>query len=279
MVGPPGHPVWLLSVRPDYGGRFAADADTGSERRSDRLCYERQYLPLWNVSKNSRGDPPGGTGMKAPVNISRRSFLVSAGGFFVAVSLPRFARAAGVEHPAEGTAAPPLGPFIHIPRSGPITFICPTTEMWQGIYTAEAQLLAEELGVDLNEIRVVAAPPDEPVFKNPGLNYQITGGSWSLRAFYMPLRQAGASARDRLIAAAARRWKVDPKACVAKNGTIVHTASGRSLRYGALADAAALEPAPPPEALQLTSPENFRLIGQSPRRVDTPDKANGRAIF
>ncbi len=217
--------------------------------------------------------------MMTPAHISRRSFLVSAGGFFVAVSLPRFAKAAGFDEPADGTAAPAFGPFIHIPRSGPITFVCPSTEMGQGIYTAEAQLIAEELAVDLNEIRVVAAPPDEPVFKNPEFNEQITGGSYSLRAFYMPLRQAGASARYRLIAAAARRWKVDPKACVAKNGTVVHTASGRTLSYGALADAAALEPAPAPEVLQLTSPQDFRLIGHSPRRVDTPDKANGRAIF
>jgi isoquinoline 1-oxidoreductase subunit beta len=102
--------------------------------------------------------------MMAPAHISRRSLLVSAGGFFVAVSLPRFARAMALEEPADGTSAPALGPFIHIPRSGPITFVAPSTEMGQGIYTAEAQLLAEELAVDLNAIRVVAAPPDEPVF-------------------------------------------------------------------------------------------------------------------
>ena len=217
--------------------------------------------------------------MMAPAHISRRSLLLSAGGFFVAVSLPRFASAAGVKEPADGTAAPAFGPFIHIPRIGPITFVAPSAEMGQGIYTAMAQLVAEELAVDLNEIRVVAAPPDEPVFKNPILDYQVTGGSFSVRGFYMPLRLAAASARYRLIAVAARRWKVDPKACVAKNGTIIHTASGRSSSYGALADAAALEPIPAPEALQLTSPKDFRLIGNSPRRVDTPDKANGRAIF
>src|SRR4029077_7848789 len=177
MVGPPGHPVWLLSVRPDYGGRFATDADTASQRRPDRLCYERQYLPLWNVSKNSRGDPPGGTVVMAPAYISRRSFLVSAGGFFVAVSLPRFAKAAGLEEPADGTAAPALGPYIHIPRSGPITFVAPSAEMGQGIYTADAQRLAEDLALDLNETRVVAPPPDEPVFKTPEFNEQITGGS------------------------------------------------------------------------------------------------------
>src|SRR5260370_40550568 len=164
MVGPPGHPVWLLSVRPDYGGHFPADADTASQRRSDRQCHERQYLPLWNVSKNSRGNPPGGMVMMAPARISRRSLLVSAGGFFVAVSLPRFARAAGLEEPANGTAAPAFGPFIHISRSGPITFVAPSTEMGQGIYTAEAQLLAEELAVDLNQIRVVTAPADHPTF-------------------------------------------------------------------------------------------------------------------
>jgi isoquinoline 1-oxidoreductase subunit beta len=216
--------------------------------------------------------------MTEPAQISRRSFLVSAGGFFVAVNLPGFVSAESVE-PSDGTMAPALGPFIHIPRSGPITFVAPSTEMGQGIFTAEAQLLAEELAVDLHQVRVVTAPPDEPVFKNLGLNAQENGGSWAVRGFYMPLRQAGASARYRLIAAAAKRWKVEAATCVAKDGTVVHPVSGRSLTYGVLADAAAREPAPPPEALQLTSPRNFRLIGHSPRRVDTPDKANGKAIF
>jgi isoquinoline 1-oxidoreductase subunit beta len=216
--------------------------------------------------------------MTALAQISRRSLLASAGGFFVALNLPRFASAA-VAEPADGTEAPALGPFIHIPRSGPITFVAPSTEMGQGSYTADAQLLAEELAVDLDQVRVIAAPPDEPVFKNPGLGFQETGGSMGVRAFYMPLRQAGASARFRLIAAASKRWKVEPTACVAKNGSVVHTASGRSLSYGELADAAAREPAPAVEALQLTSPKDFRLIGKSLQRLDTPAKANGKAIF
>jgi isoquinoline 1-oxidoreductase subunit beta len=210
--------------------------------------------------------------------ISRRSFLVSSGGLFVAVHLPRFARAAAVE-PRDDTEAPALGPFIHIPRTGPITFVAPSTEMGQGSYTADAQLLAEELAVDLDQIRVIAAPANEPVFKNPGLGFQETGGSFGVRGFYLPLRQAGASARHRLIAAAAKRWRVDPGTCAAKSGMVVHGASGRSLSYGALADAAAHEPAPALETLQLTAPKDFRLIGKSLQRLDTPDKANGKAIF
>ena len=129
-----------------------------SDDRIDFAMSGQQYLPLWNVSKNSRGDPRGGTVMMAPVRISRRSLLVSAGGFFVAVSLPRFVRPAGLKEPADGTAAPALGPFIHIPRSGAITFVIPSTEMGQGICAAESQLLAEELAVDLNEIRAYYAP-------------------------------------------------------------------------------------------------------------------------
>lgn len=216
--------------------------------------------------------------MTPPTQISRRSFLVSAGGLFVGINLPSFAGAVTAE-PSDGGEAPALGPFIHIPRSGPITFVAPSTEMGQGSYTADAQMLAEELAVELNQIRVVAAPADEPVFKNPGLGFQETGGSFGVRGFYLPLRRAGASARHRLITAAAKRWKVDVATCAAKNGMVVHAASGRSLSYGALADAAAREPAPVLETLQLTAPEKFRLIGKSPQRLDTPDKANGNAMF
>ncbi len=84
--------------------------------------------------------------MTPPTQISRRSFLASSGGLFVAINLPRFARAVTAE-PSDGSEAPALGPFIHIPRSGPITFVAPSTEMGQGSYTADAQLLAEELAV------------------------------------------------------------------------------------------------------------------------------------
>ena len=106
---------------------------------------------------------------------------------------------------------------------------------------------------------------------------QATGGSTTIRAVWQPLRQAGATARTMLVIAAARRWNVDPASCHAEKGNVIHTAGYRSLGYGALAhDAAAL---PMPEKVTLKRPEDFRLIGTAAKRLDTPAKVNGSAVF
>jgi isoquinoline 1-oxidoreductase beta subunit len=117
------------------------------------------------------------------------------------------------------------------------------------------------------------------VYANPVFHLQATGGSTSVLAFYTPLRTAGASARERLIAAASKRWDVDPATCRAENGAVLHVPSGRTVPYGAVADAAALEPPPRAAALRLTPPDRFRVIGKSAQRLDTPAKANGTAMF
>jgi isoquinoline 1-oxidoreductase beta subunit len=106
---------------------------------------------------------------------------------------------------------------------------------------------------------------------------QATGGSTSIRAAWTPLRQAGAAARMMLIAAAAKRWNVDPSSCHARRGTVIHAASGRQIVYGALAPEAAGMPVP--ENITLKQPKDFRLIGDRAKRLDAPDKVNGRAVF
>ena len=105
----------------------------------------------------------------------------------------------------------------------------------------------------------------------------MTGGSTSIRAFYQQLRQAGATARTMLIVAAADTWNVDPSSCRAEKGSVIHTPTGRKLDYGALAGKAATLPVP--EKVALKEPKDFKLIGTPARRLDTPAKVNGKAVY
>jgi isoquinoline 1-oxidoreductase subunit beta len=208
------------------------------------------------------------------VNLSRRGFLgssaLAAGGLLLGVGLPSMARAATAQ-PARVTA------FLRIAPDGSITFFNPFVEMGQGTYTSIPQILAEELDADLARFTVEQAPPGDAYKVLFGGTMRITGGSFSVRGSYETMRKAGAAARAMLIAAAARQWNVDPAACTTEPGQVVHIFSGRKLAYGALAGAAAgLEP---PAEPALKDPAQFRLIGTSAKRTDTPFKINGKAKF
>jgi isoquinoline 1-oxidoreductase beta subunit len=139
-------------------------------------------------------------------------------------------------------------------------------------------LIAEELEVDLKQVRLEHAPPDEKLYGNPLLGgIQATGNSNAVRASWQPLRQAGAIARTMLVSAAAEKWKVEPASCRAERGEVIHAASGRRIKYGALAtDAAKL---PVPENIALKRPADFKLIGTPAKRLDTPAKVNGTAVY
>lgn len=169
------------------------------------------------------------------------------------------------------------GGFIRIPREGAVTLIMPSAEMGQGIYTAEATLLAEELEVGLDQVRLEAAPPNEELYRQPLLKSQSTGGSTSVRGAWVPLRQAGAAARIMLVGTAAARWGVPPGECTARRGVVTHTASGRSLSYGELVDDAARQPVP--QDVPLKEPANWEIIGKPVRRLDSPGKTDGTAVF
>ncbi len=197
--------------------------------------------------------------------------LAAGGGLLISLRLPSLARAAGPDGPFAPNA------FVRIAPQGPIIFIMPDAEVGQGIYTSAAMLIAEELEVGLDQIRVQPSPPDGAKYANPILGEQATGGSSSIRGDWMRLRQAGAAARIMLIGAAAKRWGVDPSGCHADRGVVQHPASGRSLGYGDLAAAAAAEPVPQP--IPLKPPAQFRLIGTSAKRLDTPAKVNGSALY
>ncbi|WP_236034051.1 xanthine dehydrogenase family protein molybdopterin-binding subunit [Belnapia mucosa] len=169
------------------------------------------------------------------------------------------------------------GGFIRIAPDGGITLIMPSVEMGQGIYTAEATLLAEELEVGLDQVRLEAAPPNEELYTQPLLKSQSTGGSTSVRGAWVPLRQAGAAARTMLIGAAAARWGVPPTDCTASRGTVTHGPTGRSLGYGELVEDAGRQPVP--QDVPLKDPSQWQIIGKPVKRLDTPGKVDGTAVF
>jgi isoquinoline 1-oxidoreductase subunit beta len=211
--------------------------------------------------------------------VSRRALLTGglAGGFLLAFHLPLRAGNEPVQPPdvTEGKFAP--NAFIRIDPAGKTTLVMPQVEMGQGIYTAVAMILAEELDADFSAVILEHAPANEKLYANPIFGIQATGGSTSVRAFWKPLRAAGATARAMLIRAAAQQWQVEPATCSAANGEVIHAESGRKLGYGALAAAANAQT--PPTDVAVKDPKDFVLIGKPLKRFDTPDKVNGKTIY
>jgi isoquinoline 1-oxidoreductase beta subunit len=174
---------------------------------------------------------------------------------------------------------PPFAPnaFVRVDSNGTVRLVMPSVEMGQGIYTGGCMMLAEELGVDMDQITVEHSPPNDELYASPFLGAQITGGSTSTRGQWQVLREAGAVARTLLISAAADRWHVDPATCTIKRGVISHAPSGRTLAIGAVAKAAAALPMPAKVALK--DPKDFTLLGKPLRRVDSADKVTGATRF
>jgi isoquinoline 1-oxidoreductase beta subunit len=216
---------------------------------------------------------------KTSSEVSRRGVLTGGlvGGFVLAFHLPVRAVNEPVQPPdvTEGKFAP--NAFIRINSAGETTLVMPQVEMGQGVYTSIPMILAEELDADFSQVSLLHAPPSDKLYGNPTFGLQVTGNSNSIRAFWMPLRNAGASARAMLLQAAAQQWQVEPTSCTTSNGEVTHKESGRKLSYGALADAAAGQT--PPKDVPLKDPKDFVLIGKPLKRLDTPDKANGKAVY
>jgi isoquinoline 1-oxidoreductase subunit beta len=219
------------------------------------------------------------TAQKISDRVSRRALLTGglAGGFLLAFHLPVRAVNEPVQplDVTDGKFAP--NAFIRIDVTGHTTLVMPQVEMGQGVYTAVAMILAEELDADFSRVTLQHAPPNDKLYGNPTFGLQVTGNSNSIRAFWKPLRDAGAGARAMLIQAAAREWQVDPASCTASNGEVTHTESGRKLSYGTLAASASSQT--PPKDVALKDPKDFVLIGKPLKRFDTPDKVNGKAVY
>jgi isoquinoline 1-oxidoreductase beta subunit len=225
-----------------------------------------------------RSPAAGSNRSPSAISLSRRRFLqagaAAGGGLMLSLSLPFAsgeAETAGVDDFAPNA-------FIRIEGDGRIVLTIPYVEMGQGTYTSIPMLIAEELEVDLKQVQLEHAPPNDKLYGNPLLaGVQATGGSTAIRAVWKPMREAGAIARTMLVSAAAKRWNVDPASCRAQSGEVLHAPTGQSITYGALAaDAARI---PVPENVVLKRPEDFKLIGTPAKRLDTPAKVNGTAIY
>lgn len=204
--------------------------------------------------------------------LNRRNFLKASAAFGTGLVIS-IVPVSGVSAQDAANFAP--NAFIRIDRKGLVTLVMPQVEMGQGIYTAQAMLLAEELEVALDDVILEHAPVNEALYGHPMLGRQMTGGSTSIRAFWTPLRTAGATARTLLVHAAAKEWSVDPATCRAVDGVVLDGTGSRKLIYGELVDIAATLPAPAADSIKLKSPEDFRLLGTRAKRLDTPGKVNG----
>ena len=217
--------------------------------------------------------------MNVQTGPSRRHLLTGglAGGFLLAFHLP--VRAANepvaMAYAPEGPFVP--NAFIRIDKAGKTTLVMPQVEMGQGVYTSLPMILAEELDADYAQVALMHAPASDKLYGNPAFGIQATGNSNSVRAFWLPLRKAGAEARAMLVQAAAQQWQVEPASCTTANGQVIHATSGRKLSYGALAEAASSQT--PPKDVPLKDPKDFTLIGKPLKRLDTPDKTNGKVVY
>src|SRR5208282_812305 len=162
-------------------------------------------------------------------NASRRTVLKAglAGGFALAFHLP--VRAANEPEEPPDNPAGQFAPnaFIRIDHAGKTTLVMPQVEMGQGVYTAVAMILADELDADYTQVVLEHAPPNDKLYGNPIFGIQVTGNSNSIRAFWKTLRVAGAAARAMLVQAAAQQWRVDPFSCSASDSEVLHAPSGR----------------------------------------------------
>lgn len=209
--------------------------------------------------------------------ISRRDFLKASAagvaGLVIGFYLPTGkGRAWAAEAPPREY---PPNAFIRIAPDNTVTLLINKSEMGQGVYTSLAMLINEELEADWSTIRVEAAPV-APVYNHTMFPIQMTGGSTSVASSWEQMRRIGATARIMLIQAAAKQWQAPASECHAENGAVLHS-SGKKLNYGELA--AAANQLVPPTIVPLKDPKDFKQIGKSTKRLDSPDKVNGRAQF
>ena len=206
--------------------------------------------------------------------VSRRGFLQTStafsGGLMLGFTLPMSGavQAAGLMHTPSA--------WVHIADDNTITLISARAEMGQGVYTSMPMLIAEELHVDIQKVKVAFAPPGKIYGNALIFGLQLTGGSTSVREGYDKLRLAGAQVREMLVSAAADKWKVDASTLTAANGMVTGP-GGKTATYGQLADAASKLPVPEKPAMK--DPSQFTIVGKKTTRLDTPAKVNGTAII
>ncbi len=210
------------------------------------------------------------------LNMSRRKFLKSTafagGGLILGFHLPF----RSLDAEAQTAGEMEINAFIRIAPDNSITITVPSSEMGQGVSTSLPMIVAEDLEADWTKITAKLAPAGD-AYKNPFYNMQGTGGSTSIRGWWQPLRTIGASAREMLLAAAAEQWGIPVSDCVAENGMVMHKNNGKQASYGELAEAAAK--LTPPQEPDLKPQEQYRIVGQPLKRLDSLPKIDGSAVY
>ena len=212
-------------------------------------------------------------------NVSRRGFLkgmLGAGALVLSAQiLPERLFGASVNAGESGMRKAVLQPSVYlaIDTDGTVYIVCHRSEMGSGNRTGLPRIVADELDADWNRVKVVQAPGD------PKYGDQDTDGSHSVRDFFVPLREAGATGRLMLVRAAAQTWGVPEKECMTESSAVVHKASGKKLGYGELARSAAKLPVPKKEELQLKKPSEWQYIGKPASSYDLKDMVSGKATY
>ncbi|UTA69363.1 molybdopterin cofactor-binding domain-containing protein [Emticicia sp. 21SJ11W-3] len=204
---------------------------------------------------------------------TRRDFIKATGltTFGLALGVSAFAKDAVVKKITPAVLSLEINPFIIIDTAGNITLVNPRPDMGQGSTQAVPSLLAEELEVSLDKVKIVQSDGKGKY------GDQTSGGSSSVRALWQPLRKAGAAAREMLTQTAARRWNVSTTECYAKDGRILLKGSDKSFTYGELADdASKLEI---PKDPKLKEANDFKIIGKYNKRLDVPERVTGKAVY
>jgi isoquinoline 1-oxidoreductase subunit beta len=208
--------------------------------------------------------------------VNRRDFLKksAAGGAALVVGFYLPSDALGDQAQEQEKKTPnPFNAWVRITTDNQVTLILGKSEMGQGVMTSLPMILAEELSVDWRKLKVEQAPTDPKIYDHG------TGGSGSISGSWLPLRRAGAAAREMLITAAAQRWNVNPDTCQAKDGGVIHGARKDFFKYGELVEAAAKLPIPDFKTVPLKNSDDFTIVGHDTRRVEVHDKVCGAAKF
>jgi isoquinoline 1-oxidoreductase beta subunit len=209
--------------------------------------------------------------------VTRRAVIQGAGLTLAIAGSGTMFSACSSSEAGNATLAP--NQFLKIGSDSRVVLVCPQTEVGQGTYTGLATLLAEELDADWNQVSIEPAEADVKRFGNPAFGgaLQGTGGSFSMAAFWEPIRNAGATARAMLVAAAADKWGVPASEITISKGIISHAGKKKNAPYGSFVAAAAKLPVP--EKVTLKDPQDFVFIGKDIGRIDAREKSSGKAIF
>jgi isoquinoline 1-oxidoreductase beta subunit len=211
--------------------------------------------------------------------VDRRSFVVGAtaagGGLALGLSLP----SGGVTPVLAQDGTPEVNAWVVIRPDDTVVVRVARSEMGQGTLTGLCQMVAEELEADWSKVTWEYPTPGQSVARKRVWGDFSTGGSRGIRMSHEYVRKGGAAARMMLVQAAANEWKVPVGECAAANNVVTHKPSGRNLRYGQLAAAAAKLQAPDPKDIPLKDPKDWKIIGKSVKRLDTPDKVTGKQVY